>query len=156
MLPVLISTTLLKDNVKVLFPFLTIICNTSLSTGVLLVSQKRAIIMPILKKFGTNPSLAADYRSISNLYFISKVNDLIAASQLTSLISDLALIDGLSLTWIKSFLCNRTKIVLFNDLLSNSVTLSSGVPQGSVLGSLLFVLYNADVLEIAAKHVISI
>ena len=47
------------------------------------ISHKRAIITPILKKPGTDPSLAANYRSISNLSYISKVIELIVAVQLT-------------------------------------------------------------------------
>ena len=79
-----IPATLLKDNIQELLPFLTLICNISLSTGVLPVSQKRAIITPILKKPGTDPSVAANYRLISNLSFISKVIERTVAFQLTA------------------------------------------------------------------------
>ena len=57
---------------------------------------------------------------------------------------------------MKSFLSNRTQTVLFNGLQSNTVTLGCGIPQESVLGPLSLVFYTADVLEIAAKHGISI
>ena len=45
------------------------------------------------------------------------------------------------LSWFKSYLHNRSQCVIVNNIASKSVTLSSGVPQGSVLAPLLFTLY---------------
>ena len=42
---------------------------------------------------------------------------------------------------ILSYLENRTQIVAINDVLSNSQELEFGVPQGSLLGPLLFSIY---------------
>ena len=60
---------------------------------------------------------------------------------------------GQALQWLSSFLTDRTQAVAFAGSISTPQMLACGVPQGSVLGPLLFVLYTADVLKIAANMV---
>ena len=43
--------------------------------------------------------------------------------------------------WFKNYLTGRTQIVKYKSTNSNSLTIKCGVPQGSVLGPLLFLIY---------------
>src|SRR6218665_124428 len=52
----------------------------------------------------------------------------------------LGLIDS-SLTWIQSYITYRSFSVRTSETLSRSYPLACGVPQGSVLGSLIFIFY---------------
>ena len=50
-------------------------------------------------------------------------------------------ISGIALQWFESYLSGRTQSVLVQGLLSAPFTLSLGVPQGSVLGPILYTMY---------------
>jgi len=43
--------------------------------------------------------------------------------------------------WFSSYLCNRSQRVKIDDTISNPITLSRGVPQGSVLGPVFFLIF---------------
>jgi len=59
---------------------------------------------------------------------------------------------GVVLDWISCFLRERTQRIAFDGQLSTTQHLAFGVPQGSVLGPLLYILYTAELSCVVAEH----
>ena len=59
-----------------------------------------------------------------------------------------------ALQWFSSYLSNRTQTVSINNLKSDPAPVSYGVPQGSVLGPVLFVLYTTPLSDVTERHAI--
>jgi hypothetical protein len=61
-------------------------------------------------------------------------------------------IKDLALSWVKSYLTNRSQTVIINGVMSGAKPLQYGVPQGSTVGSNAFETYTPAVGQIAQLH----
>ena len=53
-----------------------------------------------------------------------------------------------SLSWFDSYLSNRTQKTTINGVLSDSMSINVGVPQGSILGPLMIVVFINDLTSV--------
>ena len=74
---------------------------------------------------------------------LSKAFDTINHQKLIQKLNNLGLHEN-SLAWIASYLNNRTQKTKFKQFTSSEEPITTGVPQGSILGPLLFICYTND------------
>jgi hypothetical protein len=83
---------------------------------------------------------------------LSAAFDTIDHGNLKNCLENIIGIKGLALRWFCSYLENRTQAIFSDGLSSNSSILCYGVPQGSVLGPVLFCIYTQAVGDICCRH----
>lgn len=90
--------------------------------------------------------------TVLTLLDLSAAFDTIDHSALIDLLSTWFGISGPALEWMSSYLSDRDQVVKIEKDLSKPHTMKCGVPQGSVLGPILFTMYTAPLTEIINQH----
>ena len=82
---------------------------------------------------------------------VTKAFDSVPHRQLISKLRAIGLDDYL-VSWITNYLTNRSRSVVLHGETSDLLSVTSSIPQGSVLGPLLFLLYVNDVNGVALSE----
>ena len=93
--------------------------------------------------------------SVLTLLDFSAAFDTIDHKILLDRLENLYGISGTALSWFKSYLTGRTQMVTIDNNSSKPSILCFGVPQGSVLGPVLFILYTKPLSNLNEHHSIS-
>ena len=128
-----------------------------------LISQSQSAYRPFhstetaLLKVTTDVLMSLDEgnMSILTLLDLSAAFDTIDHTTLLSRLSKLYGVSGSALAWFESYLRDRTQTVLVDGQTSDAAVLSFGVPQGSVLGPILFILYTKPLSSLIQSHSVS-
>ena len=92
--------------------------------------------------------------ALTSLY-LSAAFDTIDHNTLTNRLAEWYGVSGMALAWFKSYLCGRQQKIKIDKSFSDSSLFEHGVPQGSVLGPLLFSLYTAPLSTIISSYGLS-
>ena len=99
-------------------------------------------IMPLLEKIRKN--IDSKEHTVSIFLDLSKAFDCVNHNILLDKLKFYG-IRGVALEFFKSYLNNRKQFTIVNGTLSEVLNIICGVPQGSTLGPLLFLLYINDI-----------
>ncbi len=115
------------------------------------------IVLRLLIRLTNDLLLSSDCGCISLLVLLdlSAAFDTINHNILLNRLENSVGISGSALGWFKSYLSDRHQFVAVNEEVSYRSQVQYGVPQGSVLGPLLFTLYKLPLGNIIRKHGVS-
>ena len=83
--------------------------------------------------------MSAAYDTLDHTILLSRLKTMVGLS-------------GVVLDWFSSYIKDRLQSVIIDNDISSPIELTTGIPQGSVLGPLLFLIYMLPIQQIFKKH----
>ena len=141
-----LPTKLLTDHfLPELVPIITDIVNSSLASGVFPSTLKTALVKPLLKKLSLSPDIYKHFRPVSNLSFLSKITEKIAAKRLFDYMSENGLHDLMQSAYKPGHSTETTLLRVQNDILA-ALDKKSGVYLALIDLSAAFDTVDHDIL----------
>ena len=119
--------------------------------------EKHTTIHPILhllNQCAVNNNSTTKLFTLSIFCDLSKAFDVISPDILLNKLNYYG-IRGVANRWFASYLSNRKQFVKFEDIQSDTECINCGVPQGSILGPLLYLIYVNDIYKCTNASILS-
>nr|CAD2171133.1 unnamed protein product [Meloidogyne enterolobii] len=116
--------------------------------------KNRSVTTQLLETFDDYTQAIEQKKCIDVIFFdLAKAFDTVPHDRLLKKLQAMGITDTL-LDWLKDYLNNRTFSVQVESIMSEEHNITSGVPQGSILGPILFIAYIYDLIELCkTQHV---
>ena len=111
-------------------------------------------IIHLLDQIATNNDKKTKYFTLTAFIDLSKAVDAISHDILIKKMENIV-IRGIANKWFQSYLSNRTKYMEIFNIKSPIENIACGVPQGSILGHILSLIYVNDVCKASTLNILS-
>ena len=111
-------------------------------------------IIQLLNQITNENDKASKNLTLSVFIDLSKAFDNINHDILLKKLNNLG-IRGIANLWFKSYLSDRNQYMVINDVTSSMEKIACGVPQGSILGPILFLIYVNDISNSCELNILS-
>lgn len=143
--PISVLPTMSKVLEKVIYDQLSLYANENILPSIQSGFKSCHSTNTALLKITNDIAKAMDQSEVTILILLdySKAFDIINHELLLAKLYYYGLSDS-AINWFENYLSNRSQIVKAGGQLSNEMSITKGVPQGSILGPLLFTIFTSD------------